>query len=103
MPNGFLYGTWEKVVNIKPDRLFESRIDFNKMVTLTVTSKPIGAEIYVDEKFTGAYTPKQFMLRVGKHTITVRRKGYIVDGEEKIINLENDFKKPLKFTLRKIQ
>jgi hypothetical protein len=78
-------------------------IDFNKLVkvTVTVTDASLWGEIWVDGKPTGFETPKQLSLRVGRHTIEVRREGYRV--ESKTLNLENDLAEPLKFVLKKIE
>jgi serine/threonine protein kinase len=99
-------GRWEKVVEIEPDRVKEIAIDFDKMVQLTVTAfdtdgKPVRAEIFVDNQATGLYTPRQLALRIGQHTIAVRREGYELVGGEQLINLEEDLK--LKLTLKKIE
>ena len=101
-------GTWEKKVEIEPDRLQDIPIDFNKYVTLTVLSldpsgKAVSGEIYIDNNSTGQTTPKQLKLRIGKHAIEVQREGYVLDDGEKVINLDDDVKEPLKFTLRKRQ
>jgi len=94
------FGAWEKSVNIAPDATLDITIDFNKMARLTITSTPELGEIFVD-KISKGYAPKQLTLRVGQHTIEVRREGYA--GETKIINLEGDVNEPLTFTLKKIQ
>ncbi len=99
-------GTWEKKVEIEPDRLQQIPIDFNKYVTLTVLSidpsgKAVSGEIYIDNNFTGQTTPKQLKVRIGKHSIEVQREGYVLDDGEKVFNLEDDVREPLIFTLRK--
>jgi hypothetical protein len=96
-------GFLEKMVNMEADKLRELAIDFNKMVTITVAATPVTGEIFVDKKSTGHWTPSQFELPVGTHTIEVRREGYVLDGEPMVIDLEDDLKEPLKFTLKKIQ
>lgn len=98
--NPALNSVLQKEVNIEMDQLQEFTIDFNKVVTLTITSAPILGEIFIDGNSKG-YAPKQLTLRVGQHTIEVRRDGFV--GETRVINLENDPKEPLKLNLRKIQ
>jgi len=97
------WGMWEKDVDIKPDGLHEITIDFNKIVTIRVVATPVEAEIYVDKKASGYWTPSQLKLRVGRHSISVRRDGYVLVGEEQVVNLEDELKTPLKFTLKIIQ
>ncbi len=97
------YGTWEKEIVIEPDRLHDMTIDFNKQVTITVASTPVWADIYVDGKFTGEQTTKQLALRIGQHTIEVRREGYVSESGAKVINLEDDVRESLVFILKKAQ
>lgn len=92
------FGTWEKNIKIIAGESLNVTIDFNKSAKLTVTSTPVFGEIFVDGISKG-YTPKQLTLRVGKHSIELRREGYF--GETRIINLEDDLKVPLLFTLTK--
>jgi len=94
------FGIWEKPLTIAPGATLEVIVDFNKIVKLTVTSAPVLGEIVVDGVSKG-YAPKQFNLRVGQHTLEIRRDGYL--GETKVINLEADADEPLNFTLKKIQ
>ena len=94
-------GTWEKEVEIKPDEERDITINFNEEVTVTVLCPGVSAEIFVDNKTTGQWTPKEIQVRVGKHTIEVRREGFELKGDAKVINLEENAK--VEFTLRKIQ
>jgi tRNA A-37 threonylcarbamoyl transferase component Bud32 len=95
-------GQWEKEIEIKPDQPNKLLIDFTRKVKLTVASDPWG-EIWVDNTPTGYETPKQFELTIGKHTIEVRRRGYVLQSGAKVINLEDDLKRPLQFKLEKIE
>jgi serine/threonine-protein kinase len=45
--------------------------------TLSVTSNPAGANIYVDGRDTGKTTPAQVNIDKGSHTVLVRKAGYI--------------------------
>ena len=47
------------------------------VATLTVTSNPSGAAIFVDSKDTQRITPSQITLEKGTHTILVRKPGYL--------------------------
>ncbi len=91
---------WEKQFSLKESEVKKFDVDFNKYVNVTVVSTPTG-EIYLDGKPTGKTTPKIINIRVGLHTISVRKDGFILEGGEKEINLENDLAEPLKFKLRK--
>jgi serine/threonine protein kinase len=95
-------GTWEKTIAIAPDSTHKLTIDFIKTAALTVASEPVWANIFVDGKPTGQETPKKLRLRVGLHTIEVRREGYVVEGGTKRINLEKDLAQPMVFTLKKL-
>jgi hypothetical protein len=45
-------------------------------VSLTVTSQPGGAKIYLDNNFTSLYTPATLSLSLGSHTIMVGKAGF---------------------------
>ncbi|MGA8441220.1 MAG: serine/threonine-protein kinase [Candidatus Sulfotelmatobacter sp.] len=47
------------------------------MATLSVTSTPPGANIYVDGRDTGKLTPAQVSVDKGQHVVLVRKQGYI--------------------------
>jgi hypothetical protein len=47
------------------------------MATLSVTSTPAGANVYVDGKDTGKLTPAQVSVDKGQHVVLVRKSGYI--------------------------
>ncbi len=44
--------------------------------TLTVTSEPSGAEVYLDGKDTGKMTPSTFAVAIGTHAVKVTKDGY---------------------------
>jgi hypothetical protein len=94
-------GVWEKSIAISADSLHVLRVDFEKMVRLTVAVTSGWAEIFVDGKTTGRYTPSEILLRAGKHVIEVRREGYEIAGGPIEINLEEDRAQPLIFKLVK--
>jgi serine/threonine protein kinase len=47
------------------------------VATLVVKSDPVGANIYVDGRDSGAKTPGQVSVDKGQHTILVRKAGYL--------------------------
>jgi len=47
------------------------------MATLSVTSTPPGANVYIDGKDTGKLTPAQVSLDKGQHIVLVRKQGYL--------------------------
>ena len=47
------------------------------MATLSVSSSPVGANVYVDSKDSGKVTPAQLSLDKGAHTILLRKAGYL--------------------------
>lgn len=101
-------GTWEKTVQIKSNKLTNVRIDFNKFAKVTVlcndpSGRFVSAEIFVDGKSIGRSTPKETQLRIGKHTVEVRREGFVLVGNPKVINLEEGMQQTLQFTLKKAQ
>ena len=101
-------GTWEKTIQIKSNKLTNVRIDFNKFAKVTVlcndpTGRFVSAEIFVDSKSIGKSTPKETQLRIGKHTIEVRRDGFALVGDPVVINLEEGMQQTLQFTLKKAQ
>jgi len=97
------FGEWEKSIHIAPESQYQFAIDFRKMVKLTVAATPVEGNVFIDGQATSYQTPREFDLRVGKHTIEVRRKGYILEGGPRVINLEEDLTEPLLFTLKKVR
>jgi cytoskeletal protein RodZ len=47
------------------------------MATLSVTSAPSGANVYIDGRDTGKLTPAQVSVDKGQHVVLVRKAGYI--------------------------
>jgi eukaryotic-like serine/threonine-protein kinase len=47
------------------------------MATLSVTSTPPGANVYIDGKDTGKLTPAQVSVDKGHHIVLVRKQGYL--------------------------
>ena len=93
------YGVWEKEVRI--DGNDEHRIVFNftEQVEITVTSEPSMAEIFVDGKATGSWTPSMIVVNPGQRTIEVKKTGYSMQDGIKIIALEGNLLEPIHFKL----
>ena len=94
-------GEWEQQVKIETDHTQDLVIDFNLEVSLTITSDPNNAEIYIDGKATGKYTPKKLKLRTGKYSISVQKQGYTLIGSPMEISIHKDVNEPLHFVLKK--
>ncbi len=95
-----VFGTWEKQVAVEAGAAQEVLFNFTQEYRLTVTSDPPNAEIYVDGKATGRYTPSLLTLSPGRRAIEVRKAGYSMDEGAQRLTLEHDVKEPLHFILR---
>jgi len=100
-------GTLTKKIDITDESLKKYIFDFNRIMKLTIISEPNNCEIFVDGKSTGKYTPGQLKLKPGKHSIQVKREGYL-PSDEKLYSVEyNIFERSedpedrLNFTLSK--
>lgn len=93
------FGSWQKEINIEANKEETITIDFTQTVDLTVAAKPVWGTIYVDDVPNGE-TPKVITVRIGQHTINVRRSGYETVGGARTINIEEGFKGPLVFELK---
>lgn len=97
-------GTIEREFNIQGNEATILNFDFNQQFKIKIITRPVtGAEILVDGNSRG-YTPKQFTLSIGKHTIEVRKAGYSVVEGKRVVHLESDMvENPISFTLEKNQ
>lgn len=95
-------GRWEKRVQLSAGQTTDVLFNFNEEFNITVISNPINAEIFIDGASTNRYTPSQFKLRPGNHTISVQKAGYNAVGAKNII-LENNLSSPIEFTLEAAQ
>jgi len=93
------FGSWQKEINIEPNKEESITIDFTRTVDFTVAAKPVWGTIYVDDVPKGE-TPKVITVRIGQHTIDVRRNGYETIGGPRNVNIEEGFKGPLVFELK---
>ncbi|MBL1212199.1 MAG: serine/threonine protein kinase [Ignavibacteriae bacterium] len=95
-------GSWEKQIEITDGKTNEFVVDFNREYEVIVTSTPINAQIKIDGKLSGKYTPKLIKLRMGNHSIGVEKEGFALMGSEKKIIIEKDIKEtPIHFDLKK--
>ncbi len=95
-------GDWTRQVEVKAGQKVDVFFIF-KEVNVTIGSKPMNAEIYVDGKSMGRNTPSTVKLWTGPHTISVRKQGYemengsirriiegdLVNNNSIIVNLKN--------------
>lgn len=94
-------GTWEKDVAVRGGDRREVLFDFRQTYRVTVVSEPRNAAIVVDGEPIGRNTPSQIALRPGRHTIEVRKDGYVMAGRPQTITVERDrTDDPLSFELR---
>jgi len=101
------FGVWQKSIRIDFNASQKVIVDFNTFIPVAVTAfdtngEPVWAEIIVDNDATGEITPKEIDIRIGLHTIAVKKEGYILVSGEQQIMLEANLEKPLKFILRKL-
>lgn len=94
-------GEWEKEVRVANNKPLNFLVDFNRIITLTITSEPKYCEILIDGKATGDYTPKQIKLKTGKHTLSVRKAGYILPGGAMEVSVNEDVEEPIHFVMKK--
>lgn len=100
------YGQWMKRVNITPTDSVSLSVDFTKTLKLIVTTFDTGengmhAEIILDGRPTGKYTPTPIEIPVGVHKVEVRAEGYEMVEDATEINYDENTKGPLRFILRK--
>ncbi len=71
-----VFGTQERSVRVEAGRTESVSIEFATPASVTVTSDPVNAQIYLDGQATGRYTPATVQVPPGRHTIEVRRDGF---------------------------
>ncbi len=69
-------GTQERSVSVTAGRTAEVFIEFATPAEVTVVSDPIHAEIFLDGRSTGRYTPATITVPPGTHTVEVRKDGH---------------------------
>ena len=95
---------WTKTLSLLPGQSQQQTVDFTETVAVPITAQtedgaPLpNAEIVVDSTAQG-YTPQQLQLRIGRHTIIVRKDGFV--PEERTINVDRTTQDPLVFQLRR--
>jgi|GEM_PF-1834483 len=100
-----IFGVYEKTVNIDAEAPADLTIDFNRQLSITVAStdesgsSPVWGYVYVDGKPTGTTTPKLLTLRLGLHTIEVKRDGHVALEGPMTFNVEEN--RSLTFRLKR--
>lgn len=102
------HGQWVRQVDIAAGDSSSWDIDFTKKVRLTVTAfdtenNGMYAEIYLNNKPTGEYTPTPFEIPVGQHRISVRADGFELVDDVVLTTYDQSTKAPLRFTLKKAE
>jgi hypothetical protein len=93
------WGRWTKSVELNSSEDVNIAFDFSHEFRVTVTSDPVNAKIYINDIFTGKYTPSLLSLRPGQRKIEVRKKGYELRGQPAELTLEDSIKEPIHFVL----
>ena len=98
------FGYWDNIVTLSPDDTLTSIFNYEATVpdTVVVISSPQNAEIVVDGIPSGRYTPSEVPMYPGRHIVTVRKDGYMLDGFPVQINSSAQAGTPLKLTLTKL-
>jgi hypothetical protein len=95
-------GRWETQVRLAPGDRYERTVDFARRVEVAITARtadgrPLpNAAVRVDGDTMG-YTPQRLTRRVGQHTITVAKDGYV--STERTIRFGPDMDTPIVFEL----
>ena len=100
------YGEWTRSITILPGDTTQHTFDFSKKIKVSVTAfddtdTGVHAEIIVDNKPTGKYTPAQLSLVPGKHVISVQLDGYALTNRTGIQNYDASSSAPIRFILKK--
>ena len=94
------FGTWEKRITVTAGATHEVLFNFNAEYEVTVTSQPPNAEIFLDGRPTGRYTPSVLKVRPGQHQISVTKRGYTSTEGTRHLVVERPMRDPVHFTLR---
>ncbi len=70
------FGEIRETVRVQAGRTAEVRLQFAVPVEVTVVSDPLNAEILLDGRRTGRYTPATIAVPPGRHTVGAERDGY---------------------------
>ena len=99
-------GTYDKSIRVEDDKTTEVVVNFNKTHMVGIIAKDgqggvINADILVDGKSTGEKTPVNLNLKTGTYTISVERNGYVLANGPRKITIDETFRDPLNFVLKK--
>ncbi len=98
-------GIWRKTVQIRADEDIDLLVNFTREIPVMIKAtddndRSISAEIFVDGKQTGQFTPGKIPVRIGMHRIEVKKDGYLLDGSDKEILIDSDNDNTLTFKLK---
>jgi hypothetical protein len=93
------WGRWSKSIYLSDISVGEVVFDFSREFRVTITSDPANAKIYINDVFTGKYTPSFVSLRPGQRKIEVRKEGYELQGKPAEMTLEGSLAEPIHFVL----
>ena len=101
-----VYGEWTRSISINPGDTATYAIDFSKKIKVSVTAfdeanQGVHAEILLDNKPTGRYTPAQLSIVPGQHLISVQLDGYSLTNQTQTQNYDTSSSSPLRFVLKK--
>jgi PEGA domain len=102
------YGEWLSSVIVMPGDPKVVSVDFTQTIRLVVTAFDLegnrveSAEVVLDEKPTGLYTPTPISIPIGLRRLEVRAEGYEPASPVIPRNFDGSVSSPLRFTLRKL-
>jgi len=99
-------GSWRKRILLKADDDVNLLVNFNKQISIQVQAidkqnNQVKGEIVVDGEQTGQITPALINLGVGLHRISVKKEGFLTDGQEKEILVDTEMNSFVIFELQK--
>ncbi|MFH1845507.1 MAG: PEGA domain-containing protein, partial [bacterium] len=95
------WGSWPKQIEVLGDEVIDVTFDFSQEFTMTITSKPVYAQIFINGANTGKYTPSQLRLHPGKKRIHVAMDGYVMVDSPREMILEGNMEEPIPFVLQR--
>jgi serine/threonine-protein kinase len=82
-------GIYHEVLYFKPGKAVSIEAilpDRNTLVSLSASSEPEGAELYLDEKLLGKTPLRRLRLKSGSHTVKLKKEGFLPISEQ--LNLD---------------
>ena len=99
------FGIWRKTVQISADEDIDILVNFTQEIPVLIKATDendtsISAEIFIDGKQTGRFTPGVLSVRIGMHRVEVKKDGYGLDGGVKEILIDSDNENTLVYKLK---